>query len=366
MSKKDSPKGRSGARSLAELQALSQMKRSPAALRLGEAEAVQLPAVAAPSLEGLSVAPAGPTARVTEQDLITRFQTLRRQHSDFRERAPDEAVALEDDVLLDVVGFHDDRVMPFSPRADWWARVAPDPLLPGFFESLVDVPVGNTVRIELVLPDTYAVPALRGQTVCFVMEVKSAKELIALDDDSPELLARMGLGASLPDVMRALAGDLALEREAEAERQRQEEVMDQLVARTPVDLPTAAVDEELRLFWVERDRPLLMLKGFSPEGLQAALQALLDDPIARADVVYRLTLDLALRAIAERDGIQPDRATADAYVEDLLRTSGMSRQDLKQAAAQDPALDRRLYDQARRLATIAHVMKHVTLTPPEA
>ncbi|RYZ34394.1 MAG: peptidylprolyl isomerase [Myxococcaceae bacterium] len=360
----DSRRGRGGARSLAELQALSQMNRSPAALRLESTDPVKLPSVAAPSLDGLSVVQAGPVAPLTEQDLVERFQALRRQHSDFRPRAAGEEVALEDDALLDVVGFVNDRVMPFSSREDWWARVAPDPLLPGFFEALVGVPVGRILRVELILPDTYVAEALRGQVARFVVEVKAARELTPLDEDSPRLLSRMG-GGSLTDIMRGLAEDVARERAAEVERRTQERVMDVLVERTSVELPVSLVDEELRRLWAETERPVLLHKGFSPEGLQEALEGWLRDPLTRADVEYRLTLDLALRAIAERDGIQPDRASTEAMLEDLLKVTGVSRQDMGRAVKEDPALDRRLYDMAQRLRTLEHVMKHVTLRPPD-
>ncbi|MFP2963744.1 peptidylprolyl isomerase [Myxococcus sp. 1LA] len=360
----DSQGGRKNARSLAELHALGIMKKMPAALQLDSTEPVQLPSVEAPSLEGLSVDRVLP-APLTEQDLVERFDALRRQHAAVRERAPGEDVAAEDEVQLDVLGFANNRLMPFSAREDWWVRVAPDPVLPGFFEALEGAKVGQSLGIELTLPDTYPVEALRGQPARFLVEVTAARELTLLEDDAPELLARLGMG-SITDVMRKLGDALAQERADESARLTQERVMDLLVERTPVELPTALVDEELRRRWAEAERPILQRKDFQPDELQEALEGWLKDPLTRADAVYRLTLSLALRAIAERDGIQPDRAATDAMLGDLASFTGVSREDLGVAVKEDAALARRLYEMALRFSTIEHVMKKVTFAPPSA
>jgi trigger factor len=362
MTTKDDPKG-GGARSLAELHALGIMKRMPAAFSLDSTEPVDLPPVTAPSLEGLTVALV-PPAPLTEQDLVDRFDSLRRQHADRRERVPGEDVALGDEVLLDVLGFANGRLMPFSARENWWVHVSPDPVLPGFFEALVGAKVGQSFGIELTLPDTYPAEALRGQTARFLLDVKAARELKLLEDDSPELLKRLGLGASITDVMRHLADDLAREHVEEMDRLTQERVMDLLVERAQVGLPTALVDEEIRRRWAENERPMLTHKNFQPDELQEALDGWLQDPLTRADAARRLTLALVLRAIAERDGVQPERKATDALIDDLASVSGVSRQELGRSVKEDPALARKLYDLALHLATVDHVMKKVKLTAP--
>ncbi|NVJ04899.1 peptidylprolyl isomerase [Myxococcus sp. AM001] len=360
----ESQGGRNNARPLAELHALGIMKKMPAALQLDSTEPVNLPAVEAPSLDGLSVAQVAP-APLTEEDLVERFDALRRKHADIRERQPGEDVAADDDVLLDVLGFANNRLMPFSAREHWWTRVTADPVLPGFFEALVGAKVGQSFSVELTLPERYPVESLRGQPARFLLEVKAARELKVLDDDSPELLARLGTG-SLTDVMRKLGDELAQERLAEADRLTQERVMDALVERTPVEVSGELVDEELRRRWAETERPILLRKDFQQDELQEALDGWLQDPLSRTDAAYRITLALALRAIAQRDGIQPDRAATDAMLEELANFTGVSRQELGVAVKEDEALARRLYEMALRFSTIDHVMKKVTLTPAAA
>ncbi|QSQ20035.1 peptidylprolyl isomerase [Pyxidicoccus parkwayensis] len=359
--KDDSNKG-GGARSLAELHALGIMKRMPAAYSLDSTEKLDIPTATAPSLDGLTVALV-PPAPLTEQDLLERFDGLRRQHADRRERKPGEDVGDGDEVLLDVLGFANGRLMPFSTRENWLTYVVPDPMLPGFFEALKGAKVGQSFGIELKLPDTYAVESLRGQTARFLLDVKAARELKLLPDDSPELLKRLKLG-SLTDVMRRLGDDLARERTEEMDRLTQERVLDVLVERTQVSLSTALVDEEIRRRWADAERPILARRSFQPDELQEALDGWLKDPLTRADAARRLTLSLALRAIAARDNVQPERKATDALIDDLARLSNVSRQELGKAVKDDAALARKLYDLALHLATVDHVMKKVKLTAP--
>ncbi|GHG68314.1 peptidylprolyl isomerase [Comamonas sp. JC664] len=360
----ESQGGRNNARPLAELHALGIMKKMPAALQLDSTEPVDLPTVTAPSLEGISVAQVAP-APLTEQDLVERFDALRRKHADLRERQPGEEVALEDDVLLDVLGYANERLIPYSAKESWWARVAADPVVPGFFEALVGAKVGQSFVIELTLPEHYPVEALRGQAARFLLEVKAARELKVLDDDAPELLSRLGMG-SITDVMRKLGDELAQERLAEADRLTQERVMDVLVERTPVELSAALLDEEIRRRWADSERPILLRKDFQQDELQAALEGWQGDPLTRMDAAYRITLALALRAIAERDGVQPDRAATEAMLTDLASFTGVSREEMGRTVKEDAALARRLFEMALRTSIIDHVMKQVTLTPAAA
>lgn len=362
MTTKDDSKG-GGARSLAELHALGIMKRMPSAFALDSTEPVNLPTVEAPSLDGLTVALV-PPAPLTEQDLLERFDMLRREHADRRERKPGEDVGAGDEVVLDVLGFANGRLLPFSAREGWRTFVVPDPVLPGFFEALPGAKVGQSFGIELKLPDTYPVESLRGQTARFLVDVKAARELKLLDDDSPELLKRLGLGKGLTDVMRRLGDDLARERTEEMDRLTQERVLDAVVERTQVSLPASVVDEEIRRRWAETERPILARKSFAPDELQEALEGWQRDALTRADAARRLTLALALRAIAARDGVQPERKATDALIDDLAGLSGVSRQELGKAVKDDAALARRLYDLALHLATVDHVMKKVKLTAP--
>ncbi|KFA88407.1 hypothetical protein Q664_40980 [Archangium violaceum Cb vi76] len=337
------------------------LNKIPAALALDNAP-VKLPEVQAPSLEGLT-AELSPRP-ITQDDLLERLAELVRGQARRRDRTGEETVALGDEVLLDTIGYAQGRILPFSVRENGWALVNPDPLLPGFYEALVGRQVGLSVDIALTLPPDHPVEALRGVPARFLVDVKQARELTLPDPGSPEFIASLGRGGTLPEVMRHLGEELAKERLDEAEREAREQVLDVLVERARVEVPTALVDEEIRRRWVEAERPLLQRKAFEPDELQQALDAWLQDPLTRADAARRLGIALVLAAIARRDRIQPQREALDSIAELLTGPAKIPREELKRVLRSDAAVQERLANVMMQLAALDHVMSKVKLTAP--
>ncbi|QRK04339.1 peptidylprolyl isomerase [Archangium violaceum] len=348
-------------RSLGELQGRMLLKRAPGMRALEGPAAVTLPDVPAPSLEGLRVA-AIPPAPVTREDLLERLEALFHERAPRRERAPDERVALGDEVLLDVIGYAHGALIPFSVRVDWRVLVAEDPLLPGFFEGLVGARVGLSMAVELQLPDTYGVAALRGATARFLVDVKAAYELQPLDFESPELLPRLGLGATLEEAMRHIAEALADEREEEAWLALQERVLDALVERTEVDIPERLVDEEIRLRWLELEQPVLASKNFTLEEMEEAWRGWSQDPLTRRDAELRLRVAVALRAICVRDGLQPDAEDVEKLGALLAEAAGLPPEGVEPLLRSTPGLAERFTHLLLHTRALEHVMSRVELT----
>lgn len=361
--KKDRPGSSTSTGFTGDVQINGILNKIPAALALDNAP-VKLPEVEAPSLEGLT-AELSPRP-ITQDDLLDRLAELVREHAQRRDRAETETVALGDEVLIDTLGYAKGRLLPFSIRENRWALVNPDPLLPGFFESLVGRQVGLSVDIALTLPPDYPVESLRGASARFLVDVKAARELSLPDPGSPSFIASLEQGATLADVMRQLGEALANERTDEATRDAQEHVLDVLVARTRVEVPEPLVDEEIRRRWAEAERPILQRKDFGPDELQQALEAWQQDPLTRADATRRLKIALVLAAIARRDQIQPQRESLESIAGLLTGPARIPREQLQRVLQNEPDVLERLANVMMQLAVIDHVMSKVKLTaaPP--
>ncbi|MFP2906175.1 peptidylprolyl isomerase [Pyxidicoccus sp. 3LFB2] len=350
-------------RSTAELQGMALLNRSPAALAFRGPASLPLPDVReAPSLDGLEVAMPAP-AGVSAEALIERFDALCRAVAPRRERESGEAVALGDDVLLDVIGSVDGRLIPFSARVDWWTQATPDPLLPGFFESLSGALVGEGLAVEVVLPDDYAVESLRGRRARFGVEVKAAREVTPLDEESEALFTALGRGATMDEVMEQLARELAdedAERRVQDFRQR---VLEEVARRTQVDVPDSLVDESLRARWSENEYPLLVRLGIPPEQLPEAFEGWQKDAATRAEATFRLRLALGLRAITERDGVRPQREDAEALFDGLVDSAGLRREELGRLLQSDKALGQKFDELALHVAAVGHVLSKAIATP---
>jgi trigger factor len=362
MTKKEDVPG--SARSVDELRGMGLLKRSPGVLALEGDTPADLPRVEAPSLEGLSATVPTP-APVTEADVLERFEALCREHAQRRERAHGEALALGDDVLLDVLGFAQGRLLPFSVRTDWWTELAPEPLLPGFFEGLVGMQVGLSAEVALVLPADYPVEPLRGVPARFLVDVKAAREVVLPEAESPELLAALGRGGTLQEVMRRLVEELDAERVEAAQREARNRVLDALAERTQVALPEQLIDEEIRRRWTEAEGTALARKDFSPEELQEALDGWLRDAATRLDAERRLKVALGLRAIAEREHLAPKREELEQWVDVLAETTGTTREEVGRAMASDPSLTQRFQALVAHQVALEHVLARAAFIPEE-
>ena len=126
------------------------VQRLPVAPGLGHL--ADLPQVKAPSLANLDIrVPQGED--LTEEDLLERFHELARAKAESRPRAEGEALAMGDDVCLDILGYANGRLIPLSTRVGFWMELAPQLMLPGFAEVIAEASVGDSVEVGLVLPD---------------------------------------------------------------------------------------------------------------------------------------------------------------------------------------------------------------------
>ncbi len=313
-----------------------------------------LPKVKAPSLEGLDVlVPAAEDP--TESDLLERFHELARAKAEVRPRAEGEALALGDDVQLDILGYANGRLIPLSTRLGYWMELAPQPMLPGLAEVIAEANVGDSVEVGITLPDTYPAEQLRGMPARFLVDVRAAREVRMPDTESDAFLKLLGRGATHEEVMASIVEDLESELTDLLWVDAQALVLDEVVKRAGVTVPKPLVDEELRRRWTQHEGEALALKGFSLEEQQEALDGWLHHPGLRDDVERRLKIALVLRAIAERDKLE---LTSERALELLKQTSapfGITEAQLRGSLA-DPTTAAQMKDVAWHLLAVEHVM----------
>jgi trigger factor len=165
----------------------------------------------------------------------------------------------------------------------------------------------------------------------------------------------LGRGNTLEAVMESIADELADERAEDLWLEAQELVLDEVVARTEVELTPEMVDEEIRQAWSNNEAHLLVAKDFAPDELQEALDGWLDDSNTRLEAERRLRLALGLRAIIERDKLQLTPEKLDEVLDEAVAPFGMSREEARGALA-DPATTEGIRNAALHVVAVRHVM----------
>jgi len=313
--------------------------------------------VVAPSLENLEVT-VPHDLTVSQGELLLRFHELVRAHSPSRPRKNGEAVRMGDSVVLDTLGYAQGRLIPFSARTGLELEMAPSDLLPGLCEGLEGTPVGGSKQVDVVLPESYPVEALRGTPATFLVDVVSAREVkVPKDAESDAFVRKLGRGDTLEALMEALASDIADERADDAWLEAQERVLDELILRTEVAITPELVDEEIRRNWNTGEAPLLVSKNFGPDEMQESLDGWMTDPGTRLETERRLRIAYALRAIIERDGVKLTPESLDEVLEEAIIPFGLSLEEARGALA-DPALAETIRHSALHVVAVRYVMSH--------
>ena len=319
-----------------------------------------LPEVKAPSLENLAIrVPAGED--LTETDLLERFHELARAKAESRPRAEGEALAMGDDVQLDILGYANGRLIPLSTRLGYWMELAPQLMLPGFSEVIAEANVGDSVEVGLTLPDDYPAEQLRGMPARFLVDIRAAREVRMPDTESDEFLQKLGRGATHEEVMSSIVDEMEGEMADLLWVDARNMVLDTLVERSGVTVPKALVDEEIRRRWLQLEGETLAQKFFSLEEQQEALDGWLHHPGIRDDVERRLKVALVLRAIVQRDKLQLTPPVALELLKESSEPFGITEAQLRESMA-DPAAAAQMNDVAWHLLAMEHVMTQAKVT----
>ncbi|MFB1480460.1 peptidylprolyl isomerase [Corallococcus sp. RDP092CA] len=334
------------------------VQRLPVAPGLGHL--ADLPQVKAPSLENLDIrVPQGED--LTEEDLLERFHELARAKAESRPRAEGEALAMGDDVCLDILGYANGRLIPLSTRVGFWMELAPQLMLPGFAEVIAEASVGDSVEVGLVLPDDYPAEQLRGMPARFLVDVRAAREVRMPDTESDAFLKLLGRGSTHEEVMSSIVDEMEGELADLLWVDARNRALDEIVARSDVTVPKPLVDEEIRRRWQQAEGEVLAQKFFSLEEQQEALDGWLHHPGIRDDVERRLKIALVLRAIAQRDKLQLTPQAALELLKESSEPFGITEAQLRESML-DPTASAQMMDVAWHLLAVEHVMTQAKVT----
>ncbi|WP_224360533.1 peptidylprolyl isomerase [Hyalangium versicolor] len=313
-----------------------------------------LPRVEAPSLEDLAVTISPPEAFTPEQ-VQARFLELARPLATERYRYPSEKVAWGDEVLFDIVGYSEGKLIPFSVRSGEWVRLEPEPVLPGLFEALVGRTPREKVAVDITLPGDYPVESLRGATARFSVQLWGAREVTYPELENPAFLRAFG-AATLAEAMKKVVGQMEAEAKQLLLSQVQRQVLATVAERTRVKVPATLVDEEIRRRWTSSEGQVLSQLGFDEARRDESLRGWLQDTQTRAEVELRLRIGLALGAICKRDKLKVTRERVEKLIRDEANASGLPLHEVAAALQAEPQNLVKIDQMALHLTAVDHVM----------
>lgn len=252
---------------------------------------------------------------VPDADVDKALEELRQRTAEWtpvdREAGDSDAV-LVDYVRLNAKG----KPIRKTEQKDALVELGAGGLLPEFRTNLVGTKAGDHRDFQVVYPADFGNEELRGQSSTFSVDVRGVRErrVRPLDDEFAKEIAGM---RDLAELRARVRLNMESEARVKAQREQEEALADQVIARNPMDLPESMVREYL-------EELLQRLKGdgrewtpeeeerfrgeYRPLAERRIKRDILLDSIARAEsvTVTDEEIDQALRGAAEGEGTPPE------------------------------------------------------------
>jgi trigger factor len=183
-----------------------------------------------------------PETCIAEGDVDDMVDTLRRQHATWA--AVDRKAADGDRVTVDFEGKLNNETFEGGTGADVPIVIGQGQMLEDFEKNLQGLKTGDDKTFKMKFPKDYHASDLAGEKVSFAVTVKEVAEAVMPDVDEA-FVRDLGVESGDIDVFRA---DVKANMEREAESRNRGEVkrqiMEQLLEKNSLDVPSALAEQE--------------------------------------------------------------------------------------------------------------------------
>jgi trigger factor len=248
-----------------------------------------------------------PKVDVDDAAVSRTIEILRKQRTRYVETQ--RAAQDEDRLTVDFEGSIDGQPFQGGKAENFPFTLGEKRMLPEFEAAAKGMSPGESKEFQLKFPDDYHGKDVAGKTATFKLTLKKLEqpELPALD---AEFAKALGVADGDLEKMRAeVRTNVEREVKKRVEAKVKTQVLDALVASTPVELPKSLIDMEAQQL-VERARADLTSRGMKPEQIPAIGPEAFTETAKR-----RVTLGLIIGELARTESLQPKPAEVRAAVE---------------------------------------------------
>ncbi len=247
-----------------------------------------------------------PSAIVTDADVDTMIESLRKQRPDWVEVG--RACADGDRITLDFEGTIDGESFDGNRSQDLAIVLGAGRLLPDFENGVRGAAASESRDFDLRFPDEYPAKAVAGKTARFHATVKKVEESRA-PEVNDEFCEAFGVTEGGVTALRAeIRENMGRELTQAIQTRLKGQVMEQLLAANPIAVPKALVESEIR------DMQMEMLRRV---GSRDPRQLPPRDNFEQA-ARRRVALGLILNEVIRQSGIKPDAAQMQARLDEIV------------------------------------------------
>ncbi|MDX1524697.1 MAG: trigger factor [Pseudidiomarina maritima] len=184
-----------------------------------------------------------PEVEVTDADVDTMMETLRKQHATWKEVK--RKSKKDDQITIDFTGSIDGEEFEGGKASDFALELGQGRMIPGFEDDIIGMKAGEEKTIEVTFPEDYHAENLKGKKASFVIVAKKVetRELPELND---EFVALFGVKEGGVDALKAeVRKNMQRELKNTVQAKVKEQVLKGLVESNEVDVPKAMLSQEV-------------------------------------------------------------------------------------------------------------------------
>lgn len=248
-----------------------------------------------------------PVATVKDEDLANMIDTLRKQHATWSE--VDAAAADGMRVTMDFVGSIDGEEFDGGKAEGFNLVLGAGRMIPGFEDAIMGKKAGDEFTIDVTFPADYHAENLKGKAAKFASKLNKVEEQI-LPELTEEFVKRFGIeSGSVEELKAEVRKNMERELAQALKNSVKEQVLNGLVEANQIDLPKAAVAQEIDAL---RQQALQRFGGF-----QGGNAPELPAELFQAQAERRVRVGLLLGDVIRTNEIKADDARVNSIIESM-------------------------------------------------
>lgn len=251
-----------------------------------------------------------PEVAVTDKDVDNMLETLRKQHSTWKEVKRKSKKG--ERITIDFTGSIDGEEFDGGKATDFALELGEGRMIPGFEDQIIGMKAGEEKTITVTFPEDYHAENLKGKEAQFAIVAKKVEERV-LPELNDEFVALFGIKEGGVDALKTeVRKNMERELKNAVQSKIKEQVLKGLVETNDVELPKAMIDQE-----IDALRRQAMQRFGGNQGQFPQLPAELFEEQAKERVKVGLLLGEVIRAneltVDEKKVDEIIETTASAY-----------------------------------------------------
>ncbi len=292
---------------------------------------------------------------VTEQEVNDVLESLRERLAERQE--VERAAQSGDEITIDFKGTRDGEDVPGAQADDYPLLLGSERFIPGFEQELIGLKPGEEKQFSLTFPDDYTEDSLAGKQIDFHVTVKNVTE-VAKPEVNDEFAQNAGPFQNLAGLQEDVRNHLQSEKEQGSQRRLENEIIQEVVDNTEVDLPDSMLEQERER--VQSDiNQRLSEQGYDLETYlqQTGKTQQQHEEDIEEQTRERVKTALVLTEIARAEGLE---ITPDELEMRMQVLAGQYQDDQMQQEMQKPEARRDVSNQMLAEKTVQQLVQYAT------